>query len=134
MAKLFGTDRASIPALYRHVGSGIGDSSIGGSHNAMGFDEMCIACEPLAVALEKLGREPRWAWRDPENGRLCGGAASYRGACRFIWPRDRRMNAARAGFISPVPWAGPNAREPSQIRRQCQRTNGYIAFYASSLC
>jgi hypothetical protein len=25
------------------------------------------------VALEEAGREPRWAWRDPETGRLCAG-------------------------------------------------------------
>lgn len=25
------------------------------------------------VALEEAGREPRWAWRDPETGELCAG-------------------------------------------------------------
>jgi hypothetical protein len=28
------------------------------------------------VALEEAGREPRWAWREPENGRLCIGRAT----------------------------------------------------------
>jgi len=28
------------------------------------------------VALEEAGREPRWAWRDPESGRLCAACAT----------------------------------------------------------
>ena len=27
------------------------------------------------VALEEAGREPRWAWRDPESGEVCAGSA-----------------------------------------------------------
>jgi hypothetical protein len=36
------------------------------------------------IALEEAGREPRWAWRDPETGRLC--TATTTGSANLVDP------------------------------------------------
>lgn len=49
-----------------------------GSFGLLAQEILSLGAAIQWVALEEAGREPRWAWRDPETVRLCAGTTTYR--------------------------------------------------------
>lgn len=47
-----------------------------GSFGLLALEVFSLDAAIQWVALEEAGREPRWAWRDPETGSLCAGTTT----------------------------------------------------------